>query len=34
MCISQRIPEYQNAGFEVKTKKFCWVFNYTQQGHM
>ena len=24
-CISQNIPEYQNAGFEVKTKIF-WCF--------
>ena len=25
-CISQDIPEYQNAGFEVKTKIFWWGF--------
>ena len=25
-CISQSIPEYQNAGFEVKTKIFWWDF--------
>ena len=25
-CISQNIPEYQNAGFEVKAKIFWWFF--------
>ena len=25
-CISQNIPEYQNAGFEVKTKLFLLGF--------
>ena len=25
-CISQNIHEYQNAGFEVKTKIFWWGF--------